>query len=44
MPIYNNSRRLDSALKNLDEIDITENNKQDIKDFLHYIASYEYCS
>lgn len=40
MPVYNNTRRLDTALKNLEEIDITDNNKQSIKDFLHYIASY----
>ena len=40
MPVYNNSRRLDTALKNLENVDITDKNKQDIKDFLHYIASY----
>ena len=40
MPIYNNPRRLDSALKNLEEIDITEKNKQDIKDFLHYYINF----
>ena len=40
MPIYNHTQKLDTALKNLENLDITEKNKQDIKDFLHYIASY----
>ena len=40
MNIHNVERRLKTALKNLEEIDITAKNKQDIKDFLNYIAAH----
>ena len=40
MVIYNHAQKLDTAFKSLEKLDITKKNKQDIKDFLHYIASY----
>jgi len=43
MPIYYHTQKLDTALKRLEKLDITKKNKQDIKDFLHYIASND-CS
>jgi hypothetical protein len=38
MTIYNHTQKLDTALKRLEKLDITKKNKQDIKDFIHYIA------
>lgn len=43
MGVYNHARGLNTALRNLKTLDITEQNKQDIRDFLHYIASHR-CS
>ncbi len=43
MPIHNQINKMDTALKNLEKLDISDNNKRDIKDFLHYIASND-CS
>ncbi len=37
--IYNNNGRLKAALKRLDTLDITNQNKEDILSFLHYVAS-----
>ena len=38
--IYNNNGRLKAALKRLGTLDITNQNKEDIRSFLHYVASY----
>lgn len=38
--IYNNNGRLKAALKKLDTLDITNQNKEDILSFLHYVVSY----
>lgn len=43
MGVYNHARGLNTALRNLETLDITEQNKQNIRDFLHYIASHR-CS
>ena len=40
MVIYNHNQKLDTALKSLEKLDITDNNKQAISNFLQYIASY----
>jgi len=39
MSVYNNERRLDTALKNLNEIDITKQNKTDIRTYLHFLSA-----
>ena len=39
MSVYNNERRLDTALKRLEETkDISLKNKENIKEFLHFIS------
>ena len=40
MSVHNVERRLKTALTNLEDIEITDQNKQDIRDFLEYIASH----
>ena len=40
MPIVNYEKRLQTALDHLDKIDITTQNKQDIKAFLDYLAAH----
>ena len=40
MSIHNVERRLETALKNLENIDITSNNKIEIRKFLNFIGSH----
>jgi site-specific recombinase XerD/ribosomal protein L40E len=40
MSVYNNERRLETALKHLEELEISKENKADIKDFLNYISAH----
>jgi tRNA A58 N-methylase Trm61 len=38
MGIYNREKKLEIALKNMEDLEISDNNKQLIKDFLQFLA------